>query len=1225
MASVKRTAVPDDRPAKKVKYSKDRSELKTTKSSKPPTAQDEEKSERRPLPKSVLQQEERAFPRGGGSVLTPLEHKQIKADAERDVLFEQETGQTVGGEEKVDGELFDRQPSSGQAKKKQKKRRRSNDYAAKPEVPSIRIQGLSYKNVSIGTSVLGCVTAITSRDVALALANNLTGYVPITAISEKLNSRIEHLLENEGETGASENEDEDIDLKKLFYLGQWLRATATSTSSDTSDGNGKSKRHIELTIYPRRVNGDLGADAVVVNSMIQASVRSVEDHGVVMDTGLSDNGVKGFISKKDLGSSYKLDDIQEGQVIMCLVTGKGSNGKVLKLSADPTPFSAASGAKSIASVSEAPSVQSFQPGTAVDVLVTEAGPGGLAGKVMGMFDVTADIVHSNVAQSEGLSKKHKIGSKLKGRIIWALPRDDGSRNVGISLLEHMLTLPPPTSKLQGNANPKLKSQAIEVEQALPLSSIVNDATVTHILAERGVFLKIPAQQTTQALKAFAHISQLSDNRIDSIMSNSGPYKVGSTHKIRVLSYNPLDKLYYASLKPSVLEQTFLRIEDVTIGELVKGTVDRLILGAKGITGVLVKLSDSITCLVPEMHLSDVQLQHPERKFKEGFPVKGRILSVDLDKRHIRLTLKKSLIEEGESNSVWKDYTELKPGMESKGTVINLLPTGAVVQFYAKVRAWLPVAEMSDAYIETPEKHFRLGQTISVRIVSVDPETQEMKVSCKDPSTFGTEQQKAWDDISGGELVSGTVIEKAADSVTLELESGLKGLIHLGHLTDGSTAKAESALKKLHVDKKLADLVVLHKLERSRHILLTRKPSMMTDAKDKNLVRFSPDVKEGQKCNGFVRNVTPEGVYVEFVNSFVGLLPKSQIASEMLGQPAFGLIKDQSLSAWVMSVDAARERFTLTMREPKDTEVATPAQPTLTGAVVNPVDQTISSIADLTLGKVTTARIGNVKSTQINVRLADNVQGRVDVSEGFDSWDDITNKSRPLQGYKPSKVIDVKVLGMHDVKNHRFLPISHRQGFVPIFELSAKRSRIDDGDQSGLTVESIEIGSSHLAFVNNHGDNCVYVNLSPNVRGRIALMDLSDDLGRLQDLNRTFPVGSALRVTVKSVNTAANRLELSAKTGNDSEKVTMQSLSPGMVIGARVTKVSERSVTVQLSDNLAAPVSLVEMSDDYDQLNLGQYQKNNIVRVCVVDIDAPNKKTVSQFASIQSTQLKPACE
>ena len=1204
MASVKRKAVTDDRPIKKAK--RVQPESKATKPAK--RAADEDSSERRPVPKSVLQQEDRAFPRGGAGLLTPLEHKQIKAQAERDVLFEQQTGRPAG-EEKENDDLFEDRTAAAPAGKGQKRSKRGDEVANKDASPGIKIQGLSYKNLVVGSAVLGHVTAITSRDIALALANNLTGYVPLTAVSETMNTRIENLLRDEGRDAkdGTDDDDDDVDLKRFFHLGQWLRATVTSTGSDTVDGNGRNKRHIELSVDPRQVNGGLDTEGVATNSMIQASVRSVEDHGIIMDLGLSDPDIKGFISKKELGTGYKLEDLQEGQAMLCLVSGKGSNGKVLKLSPDAARFSVLSGGKNAPSVSEAPTVNAFQPGTAVDVLVTESGVGGVVGKVMGMLDVTADMIHSGAGgDKEDLVNKYKIGSKTKGRIVWTTPTDDNNRRIGISLLEHMLILPPPSTKLPEAASTKLRSKAVELEEHLPLSSIVENAQITRVLAARGLFMTLPEQSDKTAI-AFSHISQVSDSRVDTLSSTTGTYKLGSTHKARIMSYNPIDDLYYVSLKKSILDQTYLRIEDLTVGEIVKGTIDRIILGAKGVTGALVKLSDSITALVPEMHFSDVHLQHPERKFKEGFPVKARLLSVDLEKRHVRLTLKKTLVSEVDVAPIWKDYAELEPGMESKGTIINLLPNGAVVQFYGGVRAWLPVAEMSEAFIENPEKYFRLGQTVSVRILSLDAKAHEMKVSCKAASLFDDEQQQAWDTVASGQLVSGTVTEKNVDSVTIELETGLKGLLRTGHLVDGSAVKAENALKKIHLGQKLSDMLVLGKVERSRHFILSNKPSMVSAARSGSLVRSFSDLTVGKQIHGFVRNTTPEAVFIEFANDMVGLLPKSQITPEMLSEPGFGLRKDQSVSVWIMSVDSDRERFTLSMREQKESSETPRKSPTAAAvAVSNAVDSSITSTADLTLDKITKARIASVKATQINVRLADNVQGRVDVSEVFDSWDDVSNKKAPLQKFKPNEVLDVKILGVHDARNHRFLPISHRQSSVPVFELSAKRSRIE-GSDSGMTMDSVEPGSTHLAFINNHGDNCVWVNLSPNARGRIALMELSNDVGTLQNLNRNFPIGSALKVTVKSVDAVSNRLDLRAETGNADEHLTLQNVSTGMILGARVTKVTDRCVNVQLSESLAGPVPLAELSDDYDQLNLAQYNKHDIVRVVVLGVDLPNKK------------------
>ncbi|KAK5167715.1 rRNA biogenesis protein rrp5 [Saxophila tyrrhenica] len=1204
MATTKRKAVTDERPNKKVKPT-DASEkqAKATKPTKPAKPQAEVSSERKAVPKSVLQQEDRAFPRGGGSVLTPIEQKQIKVQAERDVLFEQQTGKPTA-DENGDGELFD-EGASAAAKKKQK-RKKAGDEDVK-QVSTLKVQGLSYKNLSIGSVLLGYVTAVTSRDVELALANNLSGYVPITAVSENLNARIERLLETDGQA-EEEDDDEDIDMKDLFYAGQWLRATVTATTSAPTESSGTSKRHIELSVDPRKVNGGLDSSSVVQNSLIQASVRSVEDHGLVMELGLSSPKLSGFISKKDLGTAYELEDVEEGQVMLCLVTGKGSNGNVLNLSPGAVPRSAIAEGKQAPAVSEAPTVEGFQPGTAVDVLVTDNSPAGVAGKVMGMLDVTADLAHCGAGLSgDDINKKYKVGSKVRGRIIWALPQDDGSRRVGVSLLDHVLTMPAPPSKLPSNASAKLKAQSTSLQQHHPLSSIVEDAKVIHVTPNRGLYMQLSFSRTKEPAKAFAHISQISDDRIDTLTSSIGKYKVDSTHSARIIAYSPIDNLYRVALKPSILEQQFLRIEDLKVGENVKGKVERLILGAKGVTGVLVKLSDGVTGLVPEIHLSDTHLEHPERKFKEGFPVKARVLSVDLEKRHVRLTLKKSLVNDDSSASIWKEYASLKPGMEGKGTVVNILQAGAAVQFFGNVRAWLPVAEMSETFIERPEKHLRLGQTVNVRILSVDPEAQQMKVSCKDPAEFDAALEEAWESTAGGQTVSGRVTEKSPESVTVELPSGLKGTIRVGHLSDSATADPEKALKKVHIEKTLAELVVLHRLERSRHVLLTRKSSMVKEAKAGDLITSFADAVVGKKVHGFVRNVTPEGVYTEFAGGIVGLLPKSQLVPEMLGQAAFGLVKDQSINVWVSNVDATRERISLSMREPAPSIEENKEHVPAALEIVNPADPTVRSLVDLSLGRITKARVTGIKASQINVRLADKIQGRVDVSEAFDSWDGIRNKKAPIQKFKANDIIDVKILGVHDARNHRFLPITHRQSGVPVFELSAKKSRIQNRDESGLTMDSIKQGSQHIAFVNNHGDRCVWVNLSPNVRGRVALMDLSDDAGQLQNLEKNFPIGCALEVTVKSVDAANNKLDLIAKVRSSAEELTLETISPGMILAGRITRVNERSVTVQLSDNLGAPVPLVEIGDDYDDLKLAQYNKNDIVRVGIIDVDAPNKR------------------
>lgn len=82
---------------------------------------------------TIKKDEEPIFPRGGGSVLTPLEHKQITIEAKRDALFEEESGG---------------KPSKKEDKESKKRKRKSKEKdIVKPvrDENAVRIEGLNYK------------------------------------------------------------------------------------------------------------------------------------------------------------------------------------------------------------------------------------------------------------------------------------------------------------------------------------------------------------------------------------------------------------------------------------------------------------------------------------------------------------------------------------------------------------------------------------------------------------------------------------------------------------------------------------------------------------------------------------------------------------------------------------------------------------------------------------------------------------------------------------------------------------------------------------------------------------------------------------------------------------------------------------------------------------------------------------------------------------------------
>ncbi|KAJ5811611.1 hypothetical protein N7474_007912 [Penicillium riverlandense] len=1145
---------------------------------------------------SVLREDEPSFPRGGGSVLTPLERKQIQIQATKDVLFEQKgpkgPKKPAGGVEDADEddvEMEDAEDTAPTTKKSRKKKTKGKkDADQEPaEKEDVRIEGLTFKRIVPGSMILGQVSSINAHDIALSLPNNLTGYVPLTAVSKGIEQKIEKMLNDEEGDDEEESSDEDsLELKDYFYLGQYLRAFVVSAGSNTNETSGKSKKRIELSVDPRQANTGLSKSDLVANSAVQASVVSVEDHGLVMDLGIEGSDLKGFMSSKEGDPRIEYSSIKEGSVFLCMITGQNTSGNVVKLSAN---LQSSASIKKSHYLASAPTIASFLPGVAAEILLTEVSSHGMAGKIMGMLDTTVDLVHSGAnAGKDDLEKKFKIGAKLKARIVSTFPSAEPFK-VGFSMLDHVLKLSP-------DAHGPGSS-----DDAPAISAIVSEAKVVKVDSGLGVYVQLNG---TGHL-GFVHISRLSDGKVDSISADSGPYSVGSSHEARIVGYNMLDNLYLLSFEKTVIEQPFLRIEDVTVGATVKGKVEKILIGPTGMDGLIVGLADGISGLVPSMHFADTQLQFPEKKFRDGMKISARILSVNLEKRQIRLTLKKSLLNS--ESAIWKDYEGIVAGSQSPGTIVNLQAHGAVVQFYGSIRGFLPVSEMSEAYIKDPAQHFKLGQVVNVHALSVDASTGRLTVSCKDPSTFTEKYRKAFEDIHPGLLVTGTVFEKSTDDVLLKLDdSGLVARLDAQHIIDGSPSKQSSTLSKIRVGQKLNDLLVLD-IQRSRRLIrVSGRASLKKASKGKTMPSQFDQLQEGSAVTGFVRNITPAGVFVEFLGELNGLVPKRLIEDANLSQPQFGLSKGQTVSVTVHSVEPDLQRFILSMK-PVEASHAGPKQKAAPAddVVANPVDDNIKAMSDFTFGRIVKCKIASIKATQVNVQLADNIQGRIDVSEVFDNWEDLKDRKQPLRFFRPKQELSARILGIHDARNHKFLPVSHRTGKYPVFELTLKPSFLKAANPAPLNLEQVQVGSSWMGFVNNVADDCLWINLTPNVRGRLRFMDASDDLSLLTDVEKNFPIGSALKVQVTAVNPEKGHLDLSARQGFD--KLAFGDISVGMILPGRVTKVTERQVLLQLGEGLVGAVNMIDLADDYSKANPTVYHKNEVLRACVVAVDNSSKK------------------
>lgn len=206
--------------------------------------------------------------------------------------------------------------------------------------------------------ILGQIISIQPLALVVSLPNQIFGHIPITQISDQLTA----LLEAGPDADPEDSEDDEDaieasssripELSDIFKVGQYVRAVVTTVhaagSTDTSmlgrtrDDNVKASRRVELSLVPNRVNAGVQKSDLRTGFTLTASIKSIEDHGYLLDLGVADTS--GFLSFEDakkghFGPEAKL---HVGRIIDVSVAKISSNGRTCSMSVDRTLFATSS-------------------------------------------------------------------------------------------------------------------------------------------------------------------------------------------------------------------------------------------------------------------------------------------------------------------------------------------------------------------------------------------------------------------------------------------------------------------------------------------------------------------------------------------------------------------------------------------------------------------------------------------------------------------------------------------------------------------------------------------------------------------------------------------------------------------------------------------------------------------------------------------------------------------
>lgn len=174
----------------------------------------------------------------------------------------------------------------------------------------------------------------------------------------------------------------------------------------------------------------------------------------------------------------------------------------------------------------------------------------------------------------------------------------------------------------------------------------------------------------------------------------------------------------------------------------------------------------LRAFVPASQFALRPAKNPEQFVGQWF--RFRVLRVEADKGNLVLT-RRAVLEEARDEVLGR----LQPGALVDGTVTRLAPFGAFVDV-GGFEALLHLDDMSWGRIKHPKDAVAVGQTVTVKVLSVDRKKHRVGVGLRQAS------ESPWIDADQryrpGVRVRGEVISKTDYGAFIELEPGIEALV-----------------------------------------------------------------------------------------------------------------------------------------------------------------------------------------------------------------------------------------------------------------------------------------------------------------------------------------------------------------------------------------------------------------------------------------------------------------
>ena len=344
--------------------------------------------------------------------------------------------------------------------------------------------------------------------------------------------------------------------------------------------------------------------------------------------------------------------------------------------------------------------------------------------------------------------------------------------------------------------------------------------------------------------------------------------------------------------------------------------------------------------------------HPIRDLDSlvGQVMELKILKYNKRRNNI-IVSRRALLEADRVKEKVKTLSLLKESSIVKGEVKNITDYGLFVDL-GGIDGLLHITDMSWGRVAHPSSMYKIGDEITVKIISFDREKERV--------SLGLKQLKPdpWIDASNrfpvGTKVTGRVVNLTDYGAFIEIEEGVEALIHISEMSWTRKAKHPSQIVSIG---DTVEAVVLNLDTENKRVSLGMKqikPNPWDLIEEKYPV--------GTIIEGRIKNITDFGLFIGIDEEIDGLVHISDISwTKKIKHPSELYKKGDEIQAKVMTVDKDNERFSLGIKQ----------------LTKNPWEEIPEKYK---VGTKVTGKVTNITDFGIFVELEEGIEGLVHSSE-----------------------------------------------------------------------------------------------------------------------------------------------------------------------------------------------------------------------------------------------------